>query len=62
MKIVLHITEFPSVSERSLSIVIIHWNFQEYSVNILNAIIDRVCLGLPELCIVGYSSTFSIGF
>ena len=34
---------------------IFYWYFQEYSVKILHAIIDRVCLGIPKWCIVGYS-------
>ena len=36
---------------------IVHLNFQKYSVKILYAIMDWVCLGQPKQSIVGYSST-----
>ena len=37
-----------------------HWNFQKYSVKILYAIIDWVCLGIPKHWLVGYLLTCPI--
>ena len=38
-----------------------YWIFQKYSVKILYAIVNRVCLGIPVQCFVGYSLTCIIG-
>ena len=40
--------------------VFFHRNCQKYSVKIIYTIIDWVCLGIPEWCIVGYSVTCPI--
>ena len=44
---------------RAFHNAIFHWNFKIYSVKILLAIIDWLCLGIPKWCIVGYLFTCS---
>ena len=41
-----HVNNIPTIQ-------FFRWNSQKYT--ILCAIIDRVCLGIPDRCIVGYS-------
>ena len=43
------------VCEQNSHCAIFHWNYQNYSVKIIYAIIDWVCLGFPKWCIVGFS-------
>ena len=43
-----HVNNIPTIQ-------FFRWNSQKYTIKILCAIIDRVRLGIPDRCIVGYS-------